>query len=330
MCLLISQPAGTVWTPELITDFYTRNADGVGVMWAQDGYLHYEKTLPKNAQEAVEFVQTHANGKACALHFRMRTHGHTDHDNCHPYEVFGFETPHEMPLLMMHNGVLHTGNAADTSKSDTHHYVRNYLRPLLDKNPELAFSPEFSDLIGKHIGNNRFVLMNHEGQQAVINRSQGVEYNGAWLSNTYAWSAAKYMPRKQSTFDDWGGWGKSTYTAPKSTKGTRGAKNKKSAPLVTHQLLVLDPFLKADVDEVRDTLDTFYMGNAITDKQIEQFLRNTDARTVYFSLELLMDGKVTERAIDTLFANPREQRMMATMKYSDYYTSSETTREYAL
>ena len=196
MCLLIVQTKDTNFTEEHLLDFFTRNRDGLGVMWAEDGQLHYNKIVPSTAQESVEFYNTFARGKDACVHYRMRTHGDIDSENTHPYEVFGFTEEHEMPMLLMHNGILHTGNEQDTSKSDTWHYIRNYLHRLLAADPALAFTPEFRDIIGRHIGNNKFAIMNHLGEISVVNRSQGVEFNGAWLSNEYAWSAMKFMPNK--------------------------------------------------------------------------------------------------------------------------------------
>jgi hypothetical protein len=118
----------------------------------------------------------------------MKTHGNIDMENCHPYEVLNRDE-HGIDLWLMHNGVLHTDNKADITKSDTWHYIRDYLRPILEYNPDFAFHPAFAELIGDHIGSNRFVMMDNNGRQVVINEEQGVYWGGRWLSNTYAWSA---------------------------------------------------------------------------------------------------------------------------------------------
>jgi hypothetical protein len=92
----------------------------------------------------------------------------------------------------MHNGVLATGNKADITKSDTWHYIQDYLKPMLAGNPDFAFHPSFKALIEDHIGgSNKFVIMDNEGRQTVINQSSGVYWGGLWLSNTYAWTSSK-------------------------------------------------------------------------------------------------------------------------------------------
>lgn len=191
MCLLVTQKSTSpVLSNEWLMDFYSTNSDGAGVMYSKDGSLIIEKTLPKTAQDFIEFYHSHIKGKNCAFHLRMKTHGHIDLENCHPYEVLNTQD-HGMDLWLMHNGILSTGNKADITKSDTWHYIRDYLRPMLIENPEFAFHPSFSDIVGKHIGSsNKFVLMDNQGRIATINQEAGVYWAGLWLSNTYAWSAS--------------------------------------------------------------------------------------------------------------------------------------------
>ena len=190
MCLLVTQSASSPQlTAKWLTDFYESNADGVGVMYVENGELIVEKLLPKTATDLIQFYHQHIDGRDCAFHLRMKTHGHIDMENCHPYEVLN-KDEHGVDLWLMHNGVLHTDNKADITKSDTWHYIRDYLRPILEYNPDFAFHPAFAELIGEHIGTgNKFVLMDNLGRQTIINEEQGVYWGGRWLSNTYAWSA---------------------------------------------------------------------------------------------------------------------------------------------
>ena len=191
MCLLITQNSqAPALTNEWLEDFYDYNSDGVGVMRSDNGSLVIEKILPKSAKDFVKFYREHIEGKSCAFHLRMRTHGATDLENCHPYEVLNSKD-HGIDLWLMHNGILHTDNKADTTKSDTWHYIRDYLRPMLAGNPDFAFTDAFSELIGEHIGSsNKFVLMDNDGRMVTINKEAGVYWGGLWLSNTYAWSAS--------------------------------------------------------------------------------------------------------------------------------------------
>jgi hypothetical protein len=159
-------------------------------MWAQDDCLYTLKRLPKNGDEAWAIYQEYIQGRECVVHWRMKTHGLIDYENCHPYTVFGEGSP--MPMSIMHNGVLYTGNAKDRNKSDTWHYVEDYLKPLLADHPEMFMNPVMQLLIKDHIGSgNRFIMMNHLGETAIINEKDFVTYKGALLSNTYAWDSTK-------------------------------------------------------------------------------------------------------------------------------------------
>jgi hypothetical protein len=192
MCLLLTQSKNSpILSDAWLSDFYSYNQDGVGVMFAHHGELVIKKIIPNTAQEFIDFYRENISGRDCAFHLRMRTHGDIDLLNCHPYEILN-RSEHGLDLWLMHNGVLATGNKADTTKSDTWHYIQNYLKPMLSGNPDFAFHPSFKALIEDHIGaSNKFVIMDNEGRQTVINESSGVYWGGLWLSNTYAWSASK-------------------------------------------------------------------------------------------------------------------------------------------
>lgn len=203
MCLLIELNKTTRFSDEFLIGVYTRNSDGIGVMWAEDGSLHFRKHLPKNAKDAVAFFRDVAEGKDCAVHFRMKTHGDIDFLNCHPYPVFGFDEEHEHPMLLMHNGVLSTGNASDLTKSDTWHFIKDFLRPMLSLDPNIIYDEAFNAKLGKLIGSNRFAVMDYTGRIAIVNRNQGVMYEGSWLSNTYAWAYHQLHPDMKRTTPTW-------------------------------------------------------------------------------------------------------------------------------
>ena len=196
MCLLVVQPASAPsLTQEWLEDFYSSNADGVGIMRSVDGELLIEKILPKNAQEFVEFYNNHIDGYDCAFHLRMKTHGNIDMENCHPYEVFN-SAEHGLDVWLMHNGILGTGNAGDVTKSDTWHYIRDYLRPMLANNLDFAFTDAFAEIVGDHIGaSNKFVIMDSTGRVQTVNQTSGVYWGGRWLSNTYAWASPTGVPK---------------------------------------------------------------------------------------------------------------------------------------
>ena len=193
MCLLVKQPASTVFTDEFLKDVYSKNQDGFGIMYAEAGKVHVFKCLPTNAAEFIDFYRKHAEGKDCVWHARMQTHGDVDLENCHPYRVTD-------TIWMSHNGVLSTGNDADATRSDTWHFIRNVLSPSLQSDPDLILDQDWLDFIGSMIGgSNKFGFVRADGEIAIVNQRSGVEFVGAWLSNTYAWSANTFGFRPKET-----------------------------------------------------------------------------------------------------------------------------------
>jgi hypothetical protein len=186
MCLLVQQFKDTVFDDDFLKGVYQLNSDGLGVMFANENGINIVRCVPKTESDFINFYRNNIEGKDCAWHARMRTHGDIDLVNCHPYEVLNADDGY--PIFMAHNGVLSMGNKADTTKSDTWHYIQNFLRPLLIKNPEFFMTEAFRELIQTHIGyNNKFILMDAFGNTVTLNERAGVTHNGAWLSNTYAW-----------------------------------------------------------------------------------------------------------------------------------------------
>ena len=185
MCLLIHHTTTTQFDIEHLRDFYSHNSDGFGAMVKQPDGVKVIKTVG-NLDEIHELYSNEIKGHEAVIHFRMKTHGEIDLFNCHPYQV-------TENLWVAHNGILSTGNAADVAKSDTWHYIQNYLKPLLAKDPSLIHEPAFQRLIESHIGyTNKFGFMDGDGKVILINRQAGVEHFDAWLSNTYAWSPSKW------------------------------------------------------------------------------------------------------------------------------------------
>ena len=206
MCLLITKPESTVFDNQFLAGVYDKNSDGIGIMYAEHGKVVVKKFLPKTKQESIQIYHEHIAGKACAVHYRMRTHGATDMANCHPYQVLSADEGYE--LWLMHNGVLHTGNDKNVAMSDTWHYIRDYLRPILLNNPTFFMTEEFKDMIGAHIGSNRFTLLDSHGNMVTVNEDQGVMYEGAWLSNTYAWDTKdRKFTYCKTSYGNYGGYG---------------------------------------------------------------------------------------------------------------------------
>jgi hypothetical protein len=194
MCLIITGQSSKVRstllnTKGMLSEVFASNPDGIGVMYSTAKGLKVVKTLPKNINDANAFIKKlPTDDREIAIHFRWTTHGDTDLLNCHPYDVVtGY-------VAMMHNGVLHTGNAADKTKSDTWHFINDYLKEAVHDSPNLVHTKGFLTMLADFIGDNRFVFMDGEGRMSHVNYDQGIEHDGLWFSNTYAWKPATLIP----------------------------------------------------------------------------------------------------------------------------------------
>jgi len=194
MCLIITGKSNKIRatltkTHGLLGDIFASNPDGIGIMYATTKGLKIVKTLPKNYADAFAFIsKLPDDDRELAIHFRWTTHGNTDMTNCHPYDVVnGY-------VAMMHNGILHTGNKADTTKSDTWHFIKDYLAEAVHEHPALIHNAGYLTMIAEFIGDNRFVFMDGDGRMSHVNYDQGVEHEGMWFSNTYAWVPSRLIP----------------------------------------------------------------------------------------------------------------------------------------
>ena len=213
MCLLIQHTKDSIITLEMITDFYTKNPDGFGaVIRNQNQSPTVIKTLagPKGIDE---IYTKNILGHDALLHFRWKTHGDVSIDNVHPYEVVP-------SVWMMHNGVLHTGNSRDTKMSDTWHYIEDFIKPFLRRAPDLLHEPAFLKMLESHIGRgNKFAFMDSKGEIIIANKSEGVEHDGMWFSNTYAWTPEKFGYKSKYQYTT--GYSYNGYTSYPATESTK-------------------------------------------------------------------------------------------------------------
>ena len=206
MCLLVTQTAGVVFDAELLQEIYYRNSDGIGVVFTNEhGEVEVHKLVPANERDFLEFYGQWIAGRECAWHARMRTHGHTDLTNCHPYPI---SLPDGSVAWLMHNGILSHGNKADTSKSDTWHYIEDTIKPMLAESPGVAHTAAFRRLVEQDIGaSNKFVLVTPDGRSTTFNEAAGelwVRPDGTcWMSNTYAWPAEEHLSWLRPRKSDW-------------------------------------------------------------------------------------------------------------------------------
>ena len=182
MCLIIHQPKGHTLSRAHLLDIGRRNGDGFGIMRADKGVLHTFRDVLSD-DDMIAAYGEYAAGRECILHWRQATHGEINQANAHPFHLG------DSPIAMVHNGMLDVG-CPIADMSDTWHFAEYVLGPVAKANPNLLFDPTWQAVNAGAIGTgNKVAILHADGRLAILNRSAGVEHQGRWYSNTYAWSA---------------------------------------------------------------------------------------------------------------------------------------------
>lgn len=178
MCLIIHKPAGAEVPEELLSAAAVHNRDGWGLMgFAPGGGLLLERHPRVDLEQVVEVVHRHRQAEF-VLHLRRQTRGGSGLDNVHPFKVLD-------GLYLMHNGTLPV-TPRIAGRSDTWHFANDLLRPLAANHPGLLSDPRFLKVLefGLRAENKLAILDERERRIVLVNRAQGLEFEGLWLSNS--------------------------------------------------------------------------------------------------------------------------------------------------
>lgn len=174
MCLIIKKPSNAPIGEELLERAQKQNKDGWGIMWAQDNRVNTIKGFGLNSLvEAVNNPDFAASEGF--VHLRWGTSGLINDDNCHPFRVTDY-------IYMMHNGVFNI-NTPHKEMSDTWHFVKRYLRPMLVSYPDAFLDPTWIDDVEEFVGSNKIIILNAKGESGIINEKMWRDRDGLLLSN---------------------------------------------------------------------------------------------------------------------------------------------------
>lgn len=218
MCIaILNTPEGGLISREVLQQCWDSNRDGAGFVFSMDGTLEVFKELKKFkrfyvAYELARVAYPQAN---FIIHFRIKTHGLVNKDNCHPFVI-------DETCAFAHNGMVEGFGVKE--KSDTVDFMEKVLRKL----PVGFLEMEgIRRLIRKSTGWSKFVFLNSDNTYRIINEEGGKWDEKNWYSNeTY----------KKRGYVDYGGKSIQTrsYTGYQgSWMGGSGAFTKDGLPLET-------------------------------------------------------------------------------------------------
>lgn len=175
MCIIAVKPKNVLIPRETLERCYDANPHGAGFVAARGGVLTSRKGF-FTFDSFWEAYEAHAKDSA-VIHFRIKTHGNTDAEMCHPFRITD-------QLYVAHNGIIDIDTDPDKTKSDTWHFVERVLKPELEDDPSPLYRGSFQYLLACTIGYSKLAFLNAKGVATIINKQKG-EMNGeVWYSNS--------------------------------------------------------------------------------------------------------------------------------------------------
>lgn len=198
MCVIICRDPGIEIPEDKLMSACEVNPDGYGLSVVDRGKLTTIKELPKGGNRAAALIKRLEDAKdhQVFLHLRFRTHGPTNEENCHPFNVTDINTD-GAEIQMMHNGVLSRFTSKTDKFSDTWHFNEQILKPLITRmlpyhlkgNTNILDDDLVQNIIEEYCGSgSKIVLFDNNGKHLIANRKLGKEYEGWWASNDYSFN----------------------------------------------------------------------------------------------------------------------------------------------
>lgn len=189
MCVIVRQYAGKELIPtKNLQECRRSNPHGMGIMFPAAGGDKVEIFKGVDSDENFKILMGHyrgarKRGEPVVMHFRVKTHGEVNKENCHPFRV-------DRRLALAHNGTLTSilgdlkGDERAKEVSDSRWFTENILGDL--RNPyEDMDRWGVRRMIGEMVGTSRVCIMRSDGKMWTWNSHAGVERKewNAWFSN---------------------------------------------------------------------------------------------------------------------------------------------------
>ena len=174
MCIAIYKPQGIKISKASLERCFNANPDGAGFMFAEKKKLHTHKGF-FTFKEFYDNYKQHQM-KQALVHFRIKTHGKTDKENCHPFLV-------NKGLGFIHNGII--SGYGDDKLSDTIQFNDAILKKIVARHGNMAlFDDPTQELIENVIGYSKLVFLDRHGEFNIMNEDKGHWHNKVWYSNS--------------------------------------------------------------------------------------------------------------------------------------------------
>lgn len=187
MCLLILKPKDKEIPEAHIRESWKRNSHGAGYARVlESGEIEIRKGF-FNVDQFVKWVKSETKDLTAMIHMRFATTGGKVKDNCHPHWAGG-------GFAVGHNGVLDAECIED--ESDTVAFIRDYIFPVMEKNPKSIFqNQKWLKILEESTDGSKLVFLGPEGQYKIIHEEAGHWDHGIWYSN---WMYLPFVDRPKT------------------------------------------------------------------------------------------------------------------------------------
>lgn len=212
MCVIMVKKPGIEVPFNLLESACIVNPHGFGVAVADRGKLYVEKMYEKegNRPEPIAKALEDLKEHQIYLHLRFKTAGSLGEENCHPFQVLNMKED-GMDLVMFHNGTFYEyKDDKDTSKSDTQCFAEQFVTPFYRRiyqtcpDEEILNDPLAAVIMEKFVGaSSKVVLLDNYGNDLIVNKSKGKEYEWGWASNDYSFNRTHREPTYGYGHNSW-------------------------------------------------------------------------------------------------------------------------------
>jgi hypothetical protein len=193
MCIIAIKPSSkAMFSDETIQEMFSRNRDGAGIMFTQNGKVHIKKGF-MTVDSVLDYVHSRDwSGVPVVMHFRIGTAGPNNELNCHPYPI-GMENCLECDcdVAMAHNGILSKYNPPRGSQiNDTQVFVNRIISRLP---ADFLNNQAVCELISNDIGSSKLAFLTQYGK---------ISRFGDWIEDDgYYFSNSSYKPFQYRSFE---------------------------------------------------------------------------------------------------------------------------------
>ena len=196
MCIaIVKMPGENDISKQVLENCAENNPDGCGFAYINTDYHGVSRLKTWKGMDFNDFYHQYNRAKNISpespflIHFRIKTHGDIDTDNCHPFNI-------DNDKVFIHNGII-TGVGTDVHKSDTQLFNEKILKGLPD---DWFYNESIKTLIEDFIGFSKLAVLTIDGDVDIFNEEKGTWIGGNWFSNTSYKKRVKYTPPQKPAY----------------------------------------------------------------------------------------------------------------------------------